>query len=76
MARRELPFFGAHIFVFARPIAGDWSDYDHCFRVQGRDEFRPCMIRGHHEGQRVYTLGSQYGHLPEEFEFGSDIAVP
>jgi len=66
-AIRDLPFAG-HCYVLARPIKGDWSEYDGSTSRQGRQEFRPCMIRGIESGQRVYVIGSQYAYDLAKFE--------
>lgn len=43
--------WGTHVFVFARPLSGDWTEVDGTFlRDSGEAEFRPCLIRGINEG--------------------------
>lgn len=66
-AVRDLPFAG-HCFVMARPIKGDWSEYDGSTMRQGRQEFRPCMIRGQDTGQRLNVIGSAYSYDLSKFE--------
>ena len=80
-ARRELEASlrrdlapGEHVFVMARPRVRDWSDF-HGTMKQGNDEFRPCMVSGSDEGQRVFVVGSQYGYDHADFEFGPDIEL-
>ncbi len=66
-AVRDLPFAG-HCFVMARPIKGDWSEYDGTTMRAGREEFRPCMIRGQDTGQRLNVIGSAYSYDLAKFE--------
>lgn len=66
--------WGTHVFVFARPLSGDWTEVDGTFlRNSGEAEFRPCMIRGINESQRIYVCGSPYGYDPARFEIGPDV---
>ena len=75
MAQRyEIPFAG-HLFVWARPLVRTWSYYDGATMAQGRDEFRPVMVRGHDTGQGVYCQGSAYHYPMEDFEFGEVISM-
>ena len=60
--------FGKHMFIMVRPVKRDWSDYDGSTMRQGREEFRPCMIRGHNSSQSVRCHGSAYAYPLEEFE--------
>lgn len=66
-ALREIPY-GEHLFVMARPVKGDWKDFNFSTMRQGRHEFRPCMIQGHESGQRIYVIGSQYAYELSQFE--------
>lgn len=74
MAQRFEIKFAGHLFVWARPLVNDWSRYDGATMRQGREEFRPVMVRGHNDGQCVYAAGSQYAYPMEEFEFGEVIS--
>lgn len=72
---RRLPY-GKHVFIWCRPKdSQDWSDFDGTTMRQGGEEFRPCKLSGHGDGQRVFVAGSPYGHLPEKFEFGPDCVM-
>jgi hypothetical protein len=64
---RDIPY-DKHVFVLARPIKGDWKEYDGSTSARGRQEFRPCMIQGHDGGQRLYVIGSQYAYDLTKFE--------
>ncbi len=72
---RDIPW-GSHQFVLARPVMGDWSDFDGSTMRQGRDEFRPVMIRGVEQGQRIFVIGSASGYDITKFEVGADLAAP
>lgn len=72
---RDIPY-GSHQFVLARPVEGDWSDFDGSTMKQGRDEYRPVMISGVEEGQRIFVIGSAYGYDITKFEVGFDLSIP
>lgn len=72
---RDIPY-GSHQFVMARPVKGDWSDFDGSTMRQGREEFRPVMISGVEEGQRIFVIGSAHGYDITKFEVGADLSAP
>lgn len=63
----EIPF-GEHIFVLARPKTEDWSKIDGSTMQSGNAEWRPCMVKGHNAGQRLFAIGSPYGFDLDRFE--------
>ena len=67
--------FSKHIFVWARPRAGDWSHYDGSTTRQGNEEFRPVLVWGHNEDQSVMVHGSASAYTPEEFQFGGVVVA-
>lgn len=67
---------GYHQFIMARPKSDDWAKYDGSAFMRGRYEWRPVKVEGHGDGQRVWVIGDQHGYLPEEFDFGKEIAPP
>lgn len=62
--------YGGHIFVMARPKVREWREFDGTFLNRDNREFRPCMISGWNESQRVFVHGSQYAYMLDDFEFG------
>lgn len=72
---RDIPY-ASHQFVMARPVKGDWNEYDGSTMRQGREEFRPVMISGVEQGQRIFVIGSAYGYDITKFEIGVDLAAP
>ncbi len=72
---RDIPY-ASHVFVLARPVMGDWSDFDGSTMRQGREEFRPVMISGVEEGQRIFVIGSAHGYEITKFEIGADLSAP
>ena len=72
---RDIPY-ASHQFVMARPVMGDWSDFDGSTMRQGREEFRPVMISGVEQGQRIFVIGSAHGYDIANFEVGADLAAP
>lgn len=72
---RDIPY-ASHQFVMARPVKGDWSEYDGSTMRQGREEFRPVMISGVESGQRIFVIGSSYGYDITKFEIGVDLSAP
>jgi hypothetical protein len=59
-------------YVLARPTAKGWSKYSGV-QLQGRDDFRPCLIIGEGTSRRIEVIGNAYAFDPAEFEIGPDI---
>lgn len=72
---RDIPY-ASHQFVMARPVKGDWNEYDGSTMRQGREEFRPVMISGVEQGQRIFVIGSAHGYDITKFEIGDDLSAP
>lgn len=69
----DIPY-GEHIFILARPISGDWTDIHSRGRSREAD-WRPCMVNGHDDGQRIWIIGSAYAHPLDQFEIGPILTV-
>ena len=67
--------YGEHIFVLARPLAHDWKEFDGSTMNQGREEWRPMMVRGHGTGQRLFSPGSHYAQPMARFEIGPQLNI-
>lgn len=65
-----------HIFVWARPKRGDWSDFDNSLSQCGKSEWRPCKIEGRNKLQRLFVAGSDEPFHLGRFEIGSVISIP
>ena len=59
------------IFVWARPKSHRWSEYVYTNGLfDHMKEFRPVMIEGVENSQRVFIIGCATGYNPDDFEFG------
>jgi len=60
--------WGGYCFVLAKPKKG-WEHFDcHAFK----NEFVPCMIIGHGDGQGIYLIGKVYSYNLSDFEIIKD----
>lgn len=69
--------FAGHAFVWARPRDRNWDKIDGTNGLgSGPREFRPCMVKGHDTGRRIFVLCSQYGYPMDEFEIAGECKPP
>lgn len=60
--------WNTHKFMLVRPRKRDWSYYDGSTSQRGMEEWRPALIQGVNESQRVYVIGSASGHSLDDFD--------
>jgi hypothetical protein len=71
---RAMPI-GDFVIAWARPRNGNWGNFDGKMYAEGeeRSGYRPVMISGMYEGQRVFLMGSRLGYPLDQFEIGPDV---
>ena len=70
----DIPYIG-YGFILGRPREKDWSEFDGSTMKQGREDWRPIMIRGINSGQTVKVHGSAYGYKLDDFEITGPLTV-